>query len=103
MPGRGPGKGRVQAENDDKGRAGFPGPLGGAKAPVFIGGQGAAAIEILELQAILLDQPLSPTIEPRAASYRASLLSNFTLRPIDDSHIELSANGLPPTIVTRQL
>ncbi|MNF55932.1 hypothetical protein D3C84_374080 [compost metagenome] len=34
----------------------IPGPLGGAKAPVFIGGQGAAAIEILELQAILLDQ-----------------------------------------------
>lgn len=56
----------------------------------------------LAMQAILLDQPLSPTIEPRAASYRASLLSNFTLRPIDDSHIELSANGLPPTIVTRQ-
>ena len=57
----------------------------------------------LAMQAILLDQPLSPTIEPRAASYRARLLSNFTLRPIDDSHIELSANGLPPTIVTRQL
>ncbi len=34
----------------------IPGPLGGAEAPVLVGGQGAVAIEILELQAVLLDQ-----------------------------------------------
>ncbi len=34
----------------------IPGPLGGAEAPVLVGGQGAAAIEILELQAVLLDE-----------------------------------------------
>ena len=53
------------------------------------------------MQAILLDQPASCDERMRGI-YRSNLLGNFTLRLLDDGRLEATADGLPPTALTRQ-